>query len=331
MAKRMKLESAVDTLVRSVEVQDLLNIPEAKKLYELDKEMKTILEDEKLENHDKVRKYERALAAYRNTQKRIIANGGLSMVNIGQRVDENTMGDESIADAQNVLKKLILQVIKEENDKMVNVQGPSTPAAPQQPVNVQMQPAAATNGPAPQPTLNVPMQPAPSSSSSVAAAATPAQVGTPSNIKRTSSNIPRSSAGDDASYATPSAPGSAATTPRGQVLRTLQQHGILAINGESVLAQVPATNTQYKRRSTGRSHELIFKTKTYQKALDHLLSGTKAKTPTQAKGLISIIYDGLRDKMPNFDSFINDYPNFKQYHETNGVPDLASLPWAMMK
>ena len=339
MAKRMKLDSALGSLVRSVEVQDMLNIPEAKKLYELDKEMKDILVDEKLEVSEKVRKYERTLAAYRHAQNRIIANGGLSMVNVDQNVDDES-SDASIVDGKNVIKELILQIIKEANDKvLVNAAGQLQPSS-----NMLGQPAPSSNAllvqsvqssniPGPSlPASNVPGPSTPSTSRVVTVPILHEVASTPKNVRRTGENTSSTPVRsvDDASYATPSADADE-QTPMAQVLQTLQQHGILSINGEDVSAQVLSTNTQYKRKPSGRSHQMIFKTKTYRKALDHLMSGAVQKTPPQTKGMISIIYDGLRDKMPNFETFINNYPNLRQYHEKNAVLDLSSLPWAMMK
>jgi hypothetical protein len=289
MAKRMKLDDALEVLVKTAKVQDMMNIPEAKKLYDLDVEMKSILEDDKVEVDEKVRKYERALADYRNVQSRIISNGGLSMMNVTRDATEEefsaTAAADKIEDSKKILKELILEVMKQEKD--------GSPDSTREETAGSALDKAEVHGPD-----------------------TPIQIVSNKSL-------------DSESFATPPE-GAEVTTPRAKVLQTLQERGIVTINGDSVRVKVHDPNTPYKR-GAAKMQELTYKTKTYSKALDYLLSASPGKTPQHVKRMVGIIYQGMKDNMPNFEEFARQFPNLYNRLSEEIIHSIRQEPWETLK
>lgn len=100
MAKRLKLDATLNSLTKTVEVENLMKIPDADKLYQLDQDMKNILDDKTLNIDEKVRKYENKLSEFRNVKNRIISNGGVSLMN------------QSVGDAES-LRAMLMSVMSE--------------------------------------------------------------------------------------------------------------------------------------------------------------------------------------------------------------------------
>lgn len=83
MAKKVRMDSS--SLLKDIQVQSLMNTPEAFKLELLDKEITNIVSDRKLKTYEKITKYEEALARFKNIQNKIIKDGGYNLINKPQR------------------------------------------------------------------------------------------------------------------------------------------------------------------------------------------------------------------------------------------------------
>ena len=119
MAKRMRMDTCVsakdggsqyiqekapEPILRAYEIQQLMNGPEADKIFEFDKEMQAIMTDKGLSVDEKMRKFERALANFRKVQGNIISNGGVSLIRDASRFTD---------DERDALKVIIANVVHE--------------------------------------------------------------------------------------------------------------------------------------------------------------------------------------------------------------------------
>lgn len=82
MAKRIRMDSS---LLKTLQVQSLMNTPEADKLRRLDKKITDIVNDKNLKSQEKINKFEETLAMFKNVQNKIIKQGGVSLVNNTQQ------------------------------------------------------------------------------------------------------------------------------------------------------------------------------------------------------------------------------------------------------
>lgn len=78
MAKKVRMDNS---LLKNIQIQSLMNTPEAAKLEFLDKQMASILNDRKLKSDEKIAKFEESLARFKNIQNKIMKQGGVNLVN----------------------------------------------------------------------------------------------------------------------------------------------------------------------------------------------------------------------------------------------------------
>lgn len=103
MAKKVKMDSS--SLLKTLQVQSLLNTPEAEKIRMLDDEMKKIVNNVNLKTEEKVKKFEETLAQFKNIQNKIINQGGTSLLTAA--ADSELSVEKKIIDAlKNVMEHI---------------------------------------------------------------------------------------------------------------------------------------------------------------------------------------------------------------------------------
>jgi hypothetical protein len=156
MAKRVKLNPpqqvptitapGMAELMKTVEIQGLMTLPEAEKLRQLDKEMKAIADQDTEPIAEKVRKFESKLAEFRELQNIIINKGGVSLIEEHQQA----VREEDKALLKDVITSVVRDFLVTSLGGVAAMVPPIPPPAPVVPVP-QPPPAAAAAAAAQQP------------------------------------------------------------------------------------------------------------------------------------------------------------------------------------
>lgn len=135
MAKRLKLSQTdggkhltpkMPEAVKSIfQLQDLVTIPETKRLQQLDNDMHEIIKNKRLSVEDKVRQFEGKLAEYRRVQDKIVKNGSTRWVDDGDWKE----------DVKSYIRKALEEVIGQQISRMSQ---PTTRTSPVEEVDLEV-------------------------------------------------------------------------------------------------------------------------------------------------------------------------------------------------
>ncbi len=310
MAKRVKLNPpqkvlnitapGMAELMKTVEIQGLMTLPEAEKLRQLDKEMKAIANQDTEPIAEKVREFESKLAEFRELQNKIINKGGVSMIEEHQQA----VREEDKA----LLKDVITNVVR---DFLVTSLGGVAGMAP--PI------------PPPAPVVPVP-QPPPAAAAAAAqqpqhGASTPASRRGPAAPKSTL-DVNDSSVSSlvfstpPASFSTPKEEEDLTQQNKERNLTDVLKNLGLRVDGGKVFFPTE------RRSPEGKKYKSEYKTKTLDRVVTYIMKN-EAKVPHNTAGALAQVYETLK-KSDNFDALVKQYPNLKLVHDKTEAQSFAN-------
>lgn len=301
MAKRYKLSGLTDTkqlgndlLQNAIHVQNLMSSHELEKIRKLDNEMSHIVKKNDLTAAEKVRMFEDKLMEFRRVQEKI-AREGTEL--IPQQAEESSFDTEKgQAALEMALQKMVEKIIKPKTEKHPTRASTTTTTSPL----ISSTPSNRTLV-APKPVDTTEQNPDDfhtPPSSMVSPVNTPTQQHNRHSRKRSSAIGP--------------------PRQRLSVLQkmeeVLQQNGV--INDEDAGFVYFPVKTEDKARV--KKNQLRYARKTFEKAMEHLLSSKQRSAPNQTNQLVKHIYNNLNKDSQEFDDMLKVYPNLKDLHNITG-------------
>jgi hypothetical protein len=322
MAKRVKLLPTdpkqpkmatipgMSEVVRTLEIQGLMTLPEAEKLRQLDKQMKAIAEDagSTLTLDEKVRKFESKLAEFRELQNELVKKGGVSLIEEQQAA----LREED----KHIYKEVIANVVK---DFLVTTLAAAQPAAAHVPPGTHHVPPGAQPvppGTLPQLPLRPPPQLPPRPQPVPLGTQPPGNVTQPTPAKRVRPEANNSSMSMSAfstppsSFSTPKAEDAHLESPSATAadedkelslnIHVLKSLG-MRVEGEKVYFPSPRDKSIKRKKDYSR--------KTFDRAVRYIVQN-EAEMPYNTSGALSQIHEMLSNT-GNYDALLKMYPNLK--------------------